>query len=600
MKNILFTLLFLLSFAGIGQTLSGITAQIMGDTVICPNQTIDLNFTYSGGEAPYTIIYTDGSSSYELANLTGSSVIITVTPSNTTVYSMSVIDNVGSSATDEFTVTVFQSSNLDLNINDTIICFNNPITLIASGSESYSWFPSLGLSSDQGASVIANPSETTTYTLTGVCGPACISQKTFTITVDKVVVNLPLQSTICSSDTVNIVASVTGGIAPYTYLWEGTTDTNCYISEPLQASKNYTVLLQDAVGCSASASTHIDIYDLLEFNVLANNTIFCPGDTVFVSANINGGSGTPYTLTKDGAYTGLVSKIKVENDVQYIFEAQDACMSVVDTLNLSTYPMPVIDFIADKLLICQNESINFESVIDDEQLVSSYLWNFGTENNSNLSLAAHPSNMFDNYGTLDISLRVKTVNACHIEKLKESYIAVKIKPFADFDSERASSILDPKIYFNNLSIDADLYQWVFDNNNISDEVNPNFMFKKSGKHSVTLISSTVFGCSDTCYRNVEIIDESRIWIADAFTPDDNGINEMFSPKGIGILEQDYQFVIYNRWGEFIFESQELSKGWDGRSKDGSYVSTGIYPYIIKYYDINNIYHQKEGTVNVIY
>lgn len=601
MKYIYFLLLFSISFTSFGQTNPcNLILEVAGDTNICENQSTVLTLNHSGGTEPYHIVYSDGTNYNELSDLTGSSTNICLSPSSTKTYTLSVIDNDECTTTDEVTVTVHNQTNIDVNINDTIICYDNPISIVAIGAEIYSWTPSLGLSSTQGAYVTANPSETTTYTVTGSVGGACFSQKTITIAVDKMLVQLPEHNTICKGDTINLLVSVIGGVAPYTYLWEGTTNTSSLISEPLQESKDYTILLQDAVGCSASASLHIDVYDLLTFNVFANKNILCPGDSALLTANIYGGSGSPYTLTMDGKFSPLVTKLKVNQDVKYIFKAQDACMSVIDTLCINTYPIPNIDFTANKFLICENETVNFESIIDNQTLIKSYLWNFGTENSTNLSVAVDPTHQFDNYGRIDISLNIKTVNECKIEKIKEHFIWVKIKPYADFENEAASSILNPKIYFNNLSTDASTYQWTFDNNEMSDKVNPEFLFKGAGKHNIRLISSSPFACVDTCYRTITIIDESKIWIANAFTPDNNGVNELFLPKGTGILEQDYQFIIYDRWGEFIFESNEFSVGWNGKAKNGAYVRTGIYPYIINYYDINNIHHQKKGTVNVIY
>ena len=602
MKNTLFSLLFLIPFVGFSQiNTCTVVAEISGSTTICPNQTTELNISYSGGTEPYSIVYTNGVDNYELSNLIGDSTNISISPNCTQNYSIvSVNDSYCTGLASGSANVIVLTNNIDLNINDTTICYNNSISIVASGSDNYTWNPSLGLSGTEGACVVANPSETTTYTVTGSYGLACISQKEFTITVDKILAQLPESNIVCKGDTINLSASVTSGVAPYTYLWEGTANTSNHISEELNENKVYKCLVTDAIGCTALASSQIDVYKELKFNIFSNVNKLCPGDSALLTANIYEGSGSPYTLTMDGEFSPLVSKIKVNQDVKYVFKAEDACMSVIDTLSIGTYPIPNVDFTDDKLLICENEQINFEAIIDDPSLIRSYLWNFGTENSTNLSLAQNPTHQFDNYGKLDISLNIKTINDCQIEKVKEDLIWVKIRPYADFESEPANSILNPKIYFNNLSADATTYQWTFDNKEMSDKVNPEFLFNGVGEHSIRLIASTPFSCVDTCYGTITIINESKIWIADAFTPDNDGVNELFLPKGTGILEQDYQFIIYDRWGEFSFESNELCKGWSGKAKDGAFVRTGAYPYIINYYDVNNIYHQKKGTVNVIY
>ncbi|MFN5182015.1 MAG: gliding motility-associated C-terminal domain-containing protein, partial [Bacteroidota bacterium] len=72
------------------------------------------------------------------------------------------------------------------------------------------------------------------------------------------------------------------------------------------------------------------------------------------------------------------------------------------------------------------------------------------------------------------------------------------------------------------------------------------------------------GCSDSVQHTVYIADEFSLYVPNAFTPNQDGKNEVFQPKGLGVDEQNYAFYIYDRWGTLIFETTDWNKGWDGR------------------------------------
>ena len=75
--------------------------------------------------------------------------------------------------------------------------------------------------------------------------------------------------------------------------------------------------------------------------------------------------------------------------------------------------------------------------------------------------------------------------------------------------------------------------------------------------------------------------ECNIYIPNAFTPDENGINEVFIPS-INCELAAYQLEIYNRWGEVIFKSENPNEAWDGDSGSGFYSQNEVYTYLLTY------------------
>ena len=539
---------------------------------------------------------------YSWSNGLGVNQQVTVSPSTTTTYTVSVSDNIGCSNTDEVTVNVYNTINMQVNPSDTVICYGESVALVAStGFDTYAWFPGYGLSNVQGAVVSASPGQTTNYTVLGTYGPGCKSSANVMLRVDKVVANIPYQDPLCNGETVTLRASVTDGIAPYTYLWQGTTNTSEEITEQLFERTSFSVLVTDSLSCQAIANINVYVYDSLHLNAYSNVDSICPGDTILANAHIWGGTGAPYQLLIDGEYAQAIKKIKVSQDHDYVFEARDGCMSVLDTLRLNTYPVPYVDFISDKYSLCEDETVKFTSIVQAENLAETYKWNFGSNDNNNLSLQANPEHIFKNHGVFDVSLQIRTINGCIVDTLKHQYIHVDPKPRVDFKAiEEHASILNPSIYFNNQTEGATSYYWNFGTGDESNIENPFYKYNSVGNYEVTLVGITEFGCKDTMMRFVSIEPEIKFWIPTAFTPDADHINDIFLPVGTNILNTGYSMRIFDRWGEQIFESTDLNIGWDGTVKGNDYAKPGVYTYLIIFKDIYNISHEESGAVHLIW
>ncbi len=115
----------------------------------------------------------------------------------------------------------------------------------------------------------------------------------------------------------------------------------------------------------------------------------------------------------------------------------------------------------------------------------------------------------------------------------------------------------------------------FGDGTISDKVNPTHQYENEGNYDVLLIAYTDEGCTDTATRPMVVRPTANIFVPNVFIPNPDGpnggdissatgqlINTVFYPvpnKPVSELE----FQVYNRWGEVIFESQDVNIGWDG-------------------------------------
>jgi hypothetical protein len=107
--------------------------------------------------------------------------------------------------------------------------------------------------------------------------------------------------------------------------------------------------------------------------------------------------------------------------------------------------------------------------------------------------------------------------------------------------------------------------------------------------------------SETARSNeVKVIQNPRVYVPSAFNPESNDpdVNRFF-PQGNFISDQNYEFVIYNRWGDIVFESSKVGEGWDGELGNGEEAPQGVYTYYLQFTTSEGILYEKRGTVTIL-
>jgi gliding motility-associated-like protein len=132
-------------------------------------------------------------------------------------------------------------------------------------------------------------------------------------------------------------------------------------------------------------------------------------------------------------------------------------------------------------------------------------------------------------------------------------------------------------FVNTSTVNAVDFSWDFAGIGTSTEASPSFTFPGGlgAEYTVCLTASDVNGCSDEYCRVVTILDVLVVYVPNTFTPDNDGINDAFVPIFNVPWVEDYEFLIFDRWGERIFESFTPGEAWDG-SMRGELVETEVY------------------------
>ena len=170
-------------------------------------------------------------------------------------------------------------------------------------------------------------------------------------------------------------------------------------------------------------------------------------------------------------------------------------------------------------------------------------------------------------------------------------ISINPSPQAGFSYNINGNIVS----YTNLSVGQDSISWTMGDGQQSSDIDPLHTFSNNGSYTSTLFVSNSYGCTDSISQEIEIINDVVIIMPNAFTPNSDGNNDNIKACGQGF--DTYELQIFNRWGEVIFESMDISKPWDG-TYNGSEQPIGLYMYqvVCKKDDQSHVF---AGEINLL-
>lgn len=156
-----------------------------------------------------------------------------------------------------------------------------------------------------------------------------------------------------------------------------------------------------------------------------------------------------------------------------------------------------------------------------------------------------------------------------------------------------------EIYFNGYAPGVNTFIWNFGDGTITLGSEVTHIFHEAGLYTVCLKVIDEYECENEVCKQIVINDVVTFYIPNSFSPNGDGMNDEFVVKGIGIDPDNFVMKIYNRWGEKLYESRCMNKGWDG-TYQGKLVPAGIYTYFIEYRDFNGVERQFRGIIILYY
>jgi gliding motility-associated-like protein len=256
-----------------------------------------------------------------------------------------------------------------------------------------------------------------------------------------------------------------------------------------------------------------------------------------------------------------------------------------DTLvkNFAWLPAPPIIIIAPSAFEgCLPLDVFFENLSSPVDSTYEVLWDFG---DGNMSTEISPAYIYPAEGIYDVSVAITSPIGCQIDTTFYDLIKVTPTPQANFEwLEEMISNLQPEVHFQDLSSQEVIaWEWSTNHQVFSDEQNPVFVFQDTGYQQVTLTIFDEYNCEDSLTLMLDVIPVSTYFLPNAFSPNGDGVNDIFLGKGMMENVQFFELLIFNRWGEVIFQTNYPQMGWSGKNNtNGKLSPQGVYNCLVKY------------------
>lgn len=224
-----------------------------------------------------------------------------------------------------------------------------------------------------------------------------------------------------------------------------------------------------------------------------------------------------------------------------------------------------------------------------------FTWDFGDGTPTSNEIT--PTHTYEVAGEYDVYLQAVDNNTCN--KTHDTTITIHVfdAPAADFIYSPTTPVENTPISFTNQSSpDAISFSWEFGDGYISKETNPVHQYNITGVYDVYLIATNAAGCPDTVRKQVSAIIIPLYDIPSAFSPNGDGINDVFLVRGFGIAK--FNIKIYNRVGRLMFESNDQNIGWNG-AYNGSVQPMDAYAYVINVQFNDGTSATKNGSVTLL-
>jgi gliding motility-associated-like protein len=566
-------------------------------TNVCEKQNVVM--TASANPAPLTYFWT-GPNGF-LA--TGTNTNITgVIPSQGGLYNVLAtwaIGNVSCSINGAAQMNVVPVPDIAV-ISSTAVCYpaNVSLTSSAPGAVSYSWTGPNSFNSSIPNPLLTAPGASATgiYTVTTAFTNGqiiCLNSNTTQVTVNPALpFTLEPYKQLCSNSTYSM--SGPAGATSYTWLAAGgyTNNNQVLIIPNMQPVNAGTYTLIASLGpCQTMGTTKLDILSPISFSLTPGNHTVCEGDSLRLIMGSSGGSQNYAYVWNPAQWlsapTGSAqwahpNGTTIYNVMGYDIACPQFSINTSFTITVKKGPQPQLDL--GKAEGCEPLCLKLNSKTQEDATQVTY--DFG---NGELMQADDFTYCLNQPGTYKLKAQIKGKNGCTMNYEHPAPIVVHPNPHTElyWTPDPATTTQNNVTFLPTHQYGPVVeYGWEFAGTNgvggydTSSLKNPVRVYENIGKYPVLLISKTDKGCIDTVYKILEVRDEFTIYIPNTFTPNNDNLNDVFNIKGIGLKMEGYSMEIFDRWGNLVYSTKDVYKGWDGTIK-GLNAENGVYVYKVK-------------------
>ena len=484
------------------------------------------------------------------------------TPTATTTYALNISSSCGANSS-SVTITVNPIPAINAG-PDISICAGTTTSLNAVGAGMFTWSPASGLSCSTCANPVAGPSVTTSYTVTASnsCGSKSDSVKVSITTTPSVSAGTDV--TICPGGSASLLSSGSG-----TYSWSPTAGLSCTtcanpIANPT-SSTNYIVTITSSCG---TASDSVSVFVNPLFVSISGAATICAGSSSTLSASGGGtyvwntGATTSYIVVAPSASTGY--SVTVMN-------SSGCSANASTTIFISPQPAAAVS----PATICSGDT-----AILTASGGGSYSWN---TNATTSSISVSPASTSSYTVVVALGNCADTASAS---------VTVNANPIA----VAAGSVTIAPGQSANLSASGGVtYQWApAAGLNCTTCANPDASPAQTTDYCVLI--TDINGCADSACVTVTIEPCGILYLPNAFSPNNDLENDLECVMGSCI--ESMHLIIYNRWGEKVFESSDQKNCWDGMHK-GIQLDAAVFDYYLEATFTNGEKTNRKGNISLI-
>lgn len=492
---------------------------------------------------------------------------VIATPTITTTYFGNSSIN-GCSQTASVTIVVSEYPSSSVNSNSPL-CEGSNLDLTATNvaGAAYAWSgPNLFSSLNQNPTIIsATPLASGTYTCQVGLG-SCISTYTLDVVFDALSPSIINPAgPFCISDAAFDLNSLN---EPGVWSGLGITNASTGLFLPSAAGGNVSTLISfdsDSY-CTSPSTLNISVVASLDASILAQVPLCVNGNPVQLQTLTAGGTWSGNAVNSSGSVNPAALGV---GSFQAIYTLAGSCGDA-DTLTIQVVPLPQFNFSSNVTTGCAPLNVQFNS--SSASALSSCIWSIDGQNVGN-GCGSFNYN-FQSAGCFTVALTSTDGNGCVNSVSQTDLVCVDLFPVAAFQwSPITPSLNNPLVEFINLSLGNTTNQWNV-NGELSGNTDTQYSFSETigSSFEACLEVSNQYGCADSVCYTVFVNREEMVFVPNSFSPNDDGLNDVFFPvlSGFNLNEIQYEFGIYNRYGERIFYSQDPEQAWIGNAFGNDY------------------------------
>lgn len=486
---------------------------------------------------------------------------------------------------------------LDMDEEMTVLCGENfTISPSVSGGQApyfYNWTQGFNwLGGGLNLNYSTESDITLTFNVSDGCGQSQAQDIDIIVESPPVTVTLPEEFVGPCTEVFNIVADVEGGSGGFQYTWEVNGefyDTGASIEFQSFDDAIISVDVIDQCGAEDNTSTNIFIVNpplVIELGEDINAS--CIDNTQIEVEILSGSGGYQYEWNVLDTLFSTQEDIVLQsfNSVPVQVNVTDACGGADSDQTLYIIPdIPLNITVTPDSAICAGDGMSLSAMASGGEGGFFYYWPELGEYGPDQYIIPYNSQSYE----------VLATDICGETITTDVFVEVQYL-FANFT---ISTLGDNQYQFlATPEPDCEMceYQWFFGDGETSTLENPLHQYDGLDEYVASLTVTNAIGCTDS--TSTSIINPIILYVPNAFTPNNDGINDVFRAYGSGIL--GYHLQIFNRWGELVFETEDIETIWNGSHQNGGYyVPDGVYSYVVRVKGIDTDAYERKGHVTLV-